>query len=158
MNTIDILVVVDAHGAFDTCSLQDNVYLIDTNKHVGSYRHGTSELVTACLDNQGIKWRVTSVSPDCYVEIVQFTGEMIDTKVCSPQKQGPPQDVFWQGFVQARGDVGTYQYSIVIKIHCYHPCKLAVEESPLLTLTGEFCFKAGKLMVNEEKPSQIKIN
>ena len=117
MNTIDILVVVDAHGAFDTCSLQDNVYLIDTNKHVGSYRQGTSELVTVCKDNQGIKWRVTSVSPECDIEIVQFTGQMVDTKVCNPQKQGPLQDIFWEGFVQARGVAGTYQYSAVLSIN-----------------------------------------
>lgn len=116
MKNIDILVVVDTLGATASGSLQNNVYLVDTNKYLGSWNEGQCELNTLCYDNQIIKWRVTPVSPDDDVEIVQFTGQMVDSKVCLPQKQGLAQDIFWEGAVETRGDVGNYQYSIVLTI------------------------------------------
>lgn len=116
MKSIDILVVVDTLGATASGNLQSNVYLIDTNKYLGSWNEGQCELHTICYDNQIIKWRVTPVSPENDVDIVGFTGQMIDQKICVPQKQGITQDIYWEGIVETRGDVGRYQYSMVLTI------------------------------------------
>lgn len=115
MKTIDVLIVVDTLGAL-AGSLQDNVYLVDTNKHMGSGQEGQAELYTACKDGQLIKWRVTSISPSNDVNITGFTGQIITSKVCVPQKEGSGYDEFWEGRVETRGSKGDYQYSVVLSI------------------------------------------
>lgn len=113
LKTIDVLIVVDVEGAL-AGTLQDNVYLIDTNKHVGSGAEGQVELVTACQDGQLITWNVTPVSPSSDVEITQFTGQMIDDKICSPQQYSSPNGPYWEGRVEAQGQTGRQQYSVVL--------------------------------------------
>lgn len=113
MKQIDVLIVVDVEGAL-AGSLQDNVYLIDTNKYVGSGSEGQAELVTACQDGQVIVWNVAPVSPSSDVEITQFTGQMIDDKVCVPQAYDGPDGPFWEGRVEAQGTKGQQQYSVVL--------------------------------------------
>ena len=113
MKVIDVLIVVDVVGALAQ-GLQTNVYLVDTNKYVGSGSEGQVELKTACKDGQTICWRVTAISPSNDVEIVGFTGQMINEKVCVPTKEGTGNDVYWQGIVEARGVTGSQQYSVVV--------------------------------------------
>ena len=115
MKAIEVLIVVDTLGAL-AGSLQDNVYLVDTNKYMGSGNEGQVELKTACKDGQIIKWRVEAISPDNDVNITQFTGQIINQKVCVPQKQGLAGDVYWEGRVETQGSTGNYQYSVVLSI------------------------------------------
>lgn len=116
MKQVDVLIVVDALGAVSSDRLQDNVYLIDTNKYMGSWDEGQCELSTACQDGQIIKWRVASVNPGNDVSIVQFTGDIINKGICDPKQQGISEDVFWEGIVEAREQPGSYQYSVVLDI------------------------------------------
>lgn len=116
MKTLDVLIIVDALGAVSSGDLSGNVYLVDTNKYLGSWNEGQCELHSKCYDGQIIKWRVESISPDEDVNIVKFTGAMIDQKVCTPAKEGIEGDVYWEGRVQARGVTGSYQYSCVLSI------------------------------------------
>jgi hypothetical protein len=117
MSQIDVLIIVDALGAVASGSLQNNVYLVDTNKYLGSWAEGQCELHTVCQDGQIINWRVVSVNPAPNVEIVGFTGQMIDQKICIPKKEGDPEmDEFWQGRVETRGQSGEYQYSATLVI------------------------------------------
>jgi len=111
--TIDVLIVVDVEAAL-AGSLQDNVYLIDTNKHVGSGSEGQVELQTACKDGQLITWNVVPVSPSSDVQITQFTGQMITDKICVPQQYTNPNGPYWEGRVEAQGVTGQQQYSVVL--------------------------------------------
>lgn len=116
MKNVDVLVVVDTLGALANQDLQNNVYLVDTNKYIGSWNEGSCELETVCHDTQVIKWRVVSIDPDSDVEIVGFTGDIINQKICRPTKVGVNQDIYWEGTVETRGDSGRYQYSVDISI------------------------------------------
>lgn len=116
MKTLDVLIIVDALGAVASGDLSGNVYLVDTNKYLGSWNEGQCELHSKCFDGQIIKWRVESISPDEDVNIVKFTGEMIDQNICKPSQQGIEGDIFWEGRVQARGVLKSYQYACVLSI------------------------------------------
>lgn len=116
MKTIQVLIVVDASAALASNDLQSNVYLVDTNKYMGSGNEGQAELKTACQDGQLICWRVVPISQDNEVSISDFTGQMIDDSVCVPQRQGIEGDVYWEARVEARGITGTQQYSTVLVI------------------------------------------
>lgn len=113
MSQISVLIVVDVEGAL-AGSLQENVYLVDTHKHVGSGREGQAELQTACHDGDIINWAVVPVAPTSDVEIHGFTGKMIDDGVCVPQPVQSPAGNYWQGRVEARGTTGNQQYSVVL--------------------------------------------
>ena len=116
MKKIEVLIVVDASAALASNDLQSNVYLVDTNKYMGSGNEGQAELKTACKDGQLISWRAVPISSDNEVTITQFTGQMIDDGVCKPQKEGIEGDEYWVGRVEARGTTGQQQYSVVLVI------------------------------------------
>jgi hypothetical protein len=116
MKQIDILMVVDTLGAVSSGDLGSNIYLIDTNKYVGSGNEGQAELKTACSDGQIINWRVTPINPGDDVEIVSFTGQMITGNFCVPQKQGLTGEEYWQGRVEVQGGAQTIQYNATLSI------------------------------------------
>jgi hypothetical protein len=111
MNNIDVLIVVDTQGAL-AGSLQDNVYLIDTNKHVGSGSEGQAELQTRCQDGQVINWSVTPLSPSEDVNITQFTGQRKNDRICVPQAVTALGVTYWTARVEAQGVTGQQQYSV----------------------------------------------
>lgn len=114
MNTIAVLIVVDVVGALSsgpTGGLQNNVYLVDTNKYVGSGAEGQAELKTACQDGQTILWSVAPVAADTNIQIESFTGQMVTDGVCVPKALGNDS---WEGLVEARGTTGQQQYSVVL--------------------------------------------
>lgn len=113
MSIINVLIAVDVEGALASGNLQNNVYLVDTNKYMGSYNQG-SELVTDCHDMDTIQWSVTPIAPQNNVSINSFTGQAIDNKICVPSQQGVAPDVYWQGTVETQGNTGQYQYSVVL--------------------------------------------
>jgi len=116
MKNVDVLVVVDTVGALASGDLQNNVYLVDTNKYIGSWNEGNCELETVCHDTQVLKWRVVSIDPDSDVEITGFTGTMINQEICVPRNVGVDQDVYWEGTVETRGHHDSYQYTVTISI------------------------------------------
>jgi hypothetical protein len=111
MNTINVLIVVDVEGAL-AGTLQNNVYLVDSNKYVGSGSEGQVELQTACHDGQIIAWNVAPVDPSSNVAITQFTGQMIGDKICVPQQFTSPNGPYWEGRVEAQGTTGNQQYTV----------------------------------------------
>jgi len=111
MNIVDVLIVVDVVGALASGNLTQNVYLVDTNKYVGSGSEGQAELKTACKDGQVLRWSVVPVSPSTDVEIVGFVGQMVNDKVCVPKKVETVEGSFWEGRVESRGEAKTEQYS-----------------------------------------------
>lgn len=120
MNTINVLIVVDALGATSagpTGGLQNNVYLIDTNKHDGSGAEGQAELYTACTSTtQGgnpIVWSIVPVDPGSDVSISSFTGNMISQKALIPIAYP---NGSWQGTLAPNLAAGDIQYSVVVNI------------------------------------------
>lgn len=113
MDQVNVLIVVDVEGAL-AGTLQDNVYLIDTNKHVGSGNEGQVELMTACQDGQVITWNVAPVDPTSDVEIASFTGQMINDKICLPKQYTDADGTYWQAAVEAQGTTGNQQYSVFL--------------------------------------------
>ncbi|MCU1796306.1 alpha-pore-forming tripartite toxin MakABE regulator [Pectobacterium polaris] len=116
MNEIDVLIVVDAENALASNNLGSNVYLIDTNKYMGSGNEGQEELKTACQDGQVINWHVTGVSQSSDVSILSFTGQMVNDKVCVPVAVNSINGTYWQGQVEAQGTTGGQQYSVVLDL------------------------------------------
>lgn len=116
MKTINILIVIDASGALSSGSLMDNVYLVDTNKYLGSWHQGTNNLHTVCQDGQLLTWKVKAICPDSDVSITRFSGELISEQICNPTEQSSSEDKFWQGRIETRGRFESYQYKITISI------------------------------------------
>ena len=114
MRIVSVLVAVDTENALASGDLQNNVYLMDNNKYMGSYGEGTSELVTEINDGQLIKWKVTSIVPENQVQIVNFFGQAPNEGVIRPVKQGFGGESVWEARVEARGQAGTYQYSMTL--------------------------------------------
>ncbi|QGT81372.1 hypothetical protein [Pseudomonas coronafaciens] len=112
LNTLNVLIVVDVEGATTSGDLGSNVYLIDSSKYFGSGQEGQDELVTACVDGQIIIWSITPVNPGDDAQISGFTGQMVDSGVCSPKQVTiQPGETAWSGRVESQGKTGNFQYT-----------------------------------------------
>lgn len=113
MKKIEILIVVDTAGAISANNLQDNVYMIDSNQWLGSWREGSCQLHTVTESGQLIAWSVCAVSPDGQLNITGFSGQMVSQRVCVPQSID---DISWEGRIESRGATGRYPYTITLSI------------------------------------------
>lgn len=113
MKKISILVVIDASGALSAASIENNVYMVDSNQWLGSWQEGTCELHTVAEDTQLITWRATGISPDSQVNITGFSGDMVGKSICTPQQSG---DGAWEGRIETRGGSGRYIYTLTIDL------------------------------------------
>jgi hypothetical protein len=116
MKKIEVLVVVDSVGALASGSLVNNVYVVDTNKFLGSWNEGQCDLHTLSQDQQSIRWSVVAISPDSEVAISSFDGDMLTKKVCVPVKTGTGTDVSWQGQVETQGGFGRFAYILHLSV------------------------------------------
>ncbi|MBV9926743.1 MAG: hypothetical protein JOZ96_17120 [Acidobacteria bacterium] len=110
MATVDVLIAVDVEGAMSSQSLQNNVYLMDTNKFFGSYQEGQSELITKLRQGDRIIWSVSPIDPGTNVSISGFTGQAVGVNVTPTQNS----DGSWTSlFSEAPPSPGTaIQYSV----------------------------------------------
>jgi len=113
MSNLNVLMVVDVEGAL-AGTLQDNIYLIDSNKNFGSGAEGQAELNTACTDGQVIVWSVTPVDPSTDVVISGFSGGMVGDNICNPQPVTGPDGTTYEGRVDAQGVASVQQYSATL--------------------------------------------
>jgi hypothetical protein len=116
LNTLNILIVVDVQGALASSSLMNNVYMVDTNKYLGSWQEGTNQLHTVCQDGQLLNWRAVSISPDNEINITGFSGQMVSTKICNPVQQGLAGETYWTGRVETQGAFSSYDYTLTLSI------------------------------------------
>jgi hypothetical protein len=116
MNILCVLVVVDALGAQSSGNLMDNVYLVDTNRYLGSWQEGSDSLHTLCQDGQLIRWYAAGVSPVSQVAITGFSGPMTDNGICVPVQSGPAQGAYWTGRVESRGSFASYPYVLNLAV------------------------------------------
>ncbi len=116
MNTLDMLIIVDTSGALAHGKLQNNVYIADSNKYLGSWKEETDQLHTVCQDGQILNWRVAAISPSNQISITGFSGQMVSEKVCAPSKEGMGGEESWEGRVETRGGIGSYLYTVEVSI------------------------------------------
>ncbi|AEY67468.1 hypothetical protein [Clostridium sp. BNL1100] len=116
MKKIEILIIVDANGALSTNSLQSNVYMVDTNKWLGSWNESTCNLHTVCEDQQLICWRVVAISESSLVSIENFSGQLTNQNICTPQKSGSDECTYWEGRVETKGASGRFAYSVNLNV------------------------------------------
>ena len=114
MNTISVLIVVDVVGALAAGSLMNNVYMVDTNKYLGSWQEGADSLHTICQDSQQVNWMVKSISPSDDVSIVRFTGDMVSRGICNPVLQGAGDNSSWAAQVQSHGVYSSFSYTVTL--------------------------------------------
>lgn len=113
--TVYVLVVVDVDGAL-TKGLQQNVYLVDTNKHLGSGNEGQAELVTQVPAGSRIVWSLAPVNPGSDIDIGGFTGQAITSNVIAPV--AAPDGSFTTLFQPQNAPSGTqFQYSMNILVN-----------------------------------------
>jgi hypothetical protein len=114
LNRINILIAVDVVGALAAGTLQGYVYLVDTNKYLGSWQEGQSTLNTVCQDGQLLTWCVTSVDPGNDVEIAGFSGAMVDGRICLPAQDPIAGNTVWNARVESQGAFASYPYSVTL--------------------------------------------
>lgn len=108
--TVDILIVVDVEQALIDNSLVNNLYMVDTNRFMGSYQEGSMELYTKCRNNTILKWRVESIAVGNDVEISKFIHSS-GSDLCHPQSEA--ENSYWQGTVNGQvGNTETYHMQL----------------------------------------------
>lgn len=118
LNIINILIVVDTQGALASNSLKNNIYMVDSEKYLGSWSEGTDQLHTICSDGQQLNWRVIAISSDDNVVIEGFSGDMVNKHICNPIKQGMAGNEYWGSRVESEGSFSSYAYVINLSIDC----------------------------------------
>lgn len=116
MNRIDILIVVDVVGALAAGSLQGSVYLVDSNKYLGSWQEGQSTLNTVCQDGQTLTWSVTPVDPADSVTIAGFSGTLVSDHICVPTQDAFLGSSAWNGLVETQGAYASYPYTVSLAL------------------------------------------
>jgi hypothetical protein len=114
MKKIEILIVVDSIGALSSNNLVSNVYMVDSNQWLGSWQEGTCQLHTVAEDGQLITWSSCAISPDDEVDIIDFSGDMVNQNACKPQAI---EESKWEGQIQTRGNSGRYSYIISLAVN-----------------------------------------
>ena len=117
MNRIDVLIAVDVVGAIAAGSLQGYVYLVDTNKYLGSWQEGQSTLNTVCQDGQALTWSIASIDPGNEVNIAGFGGQMVTGKTCVPAQDPFAGNTVWHGQVETQGAFASYAYTVTVTMN-----------------------------------------
>ncbi|MYM94138.1 hypothetical protein [Duganella vulcania] len=73
MPTVNILIAIDVGQALSQQNLDNCVYMMDTNRYLGSNGAGNDELHTVCLNGQRLVWTVVSIDPNLPVAIGGFS-------------------------------------------------------------------------------------
>ncbi|MGW4662777.1 hypothetical protein [Streptosporangium sandarakinum] len=96
---VTITAVVDPVAALASENLDDNLYLYDTNKTVGSTGFGTPELHSRVRKGDTLLWNVLPLECETYVALTDIE---IDPRIAEPtRKVYPGTDiVFWTAEVK----------------------------------------------------------
>jgi hypothetical protein len=116
MNEINVVIVVDTEGALSSGSLEANVYMVDTNKYIGSWQQGQSDLHTVCQDGQTVKWWAEALNSGESLDIKEFGGQIVSTKICIPKEDPYSGNGAWDGQVETKGSIGSYIYSVTLDL------------------------------------------
>jgi hypothetical protein len=120
---INVLVVVNVAKALEEGTLQDNLWLLDTNPNNMSQNEASAELETECAVGDLIVWSVTSIDPDLPVFINGFDGNAVksDPPVIAPYSIDPDKTQ-WKAAVNGAThsdpkNKGQYNMTLVLSDH-----------------------------------------
>lgn len=118
MSTVNILMMVDAEAALASGDLQSNIYLVDTNKYLGSGSEGEAELVTKLHIGDTVVCSVASIDPGSEIAIDSFGGVAVSDGYITPVPN-PLSTAVWQSkFAPPGGSEGTsFQYNATLKFN-----------------------------------------
>ncbi|WP_375280809.1 hypothetical protein [Pseudooctadecabacter sp.] len=118
MAQVNILMMVDVEAALASGQLGQNIYLVDTNKHLGSDREGQDELITDLHIGDTVVWSVASIDPGQNVTIESFEGTAVTDKTITPVQSPLSAGVWESKFQPPGGSVGqSYQYNATLKFN-----------------------------------------
>lgn len=110
------MIAVDVIGAIAAGTLMGYVYLVDTNKYLGSWQEGQSQLNTVCQDGQAITWAVSPVNPGNEITIAGFSGQMVSSRICTPAADPFAGPQVWNGVVESQGAFASYSYTVTLAL------------------------------------------
>ncbi len=110
------MIAVDVIGAIAAGTLMGSVYLVDTNKYLGSWQEGQSQLNTVCQDGQAITWAVSPVNPGNAITISGFSGQMVSSRICTPAADPFAGPQVWNGVVESQGAFASYSYTVTLAL------------------------------------------
>jgi hypothetical protein len=114
MATVDVLMVVDVEGALSSQNLTNNIYLVDTNKYIGSGNEGQAELQTKLSAGDIVQWSVAPVQPDGQVTIASFSGGAVQQNIIKPQPD-PTTGAFSSKFNTSAASGTSFQYTSTLQ-------------------------------------------
>ena len=118
MTTVNVLMMVDVEGAESSGNLSENIYLVDTNKYLGSGSEGQTELVTRLDTGDTIVWSVASIDPGADVTIESFSGTAVSDRYITPVQDPLSAGVWEAKFQPPGGSAGqSYQYNATLKFN-----------------------------------------
>lgn len=127
MANVDILIAVDVAGALSgrpcTDSLSGNLYMVDTNKDMGSYREGGPELVTKLNNGDHLVWQLVGIDPATTsdIKIKSFSGQAISGGNISslyPNRSYNPVGRVWEGnFVANPESTKRIPYTMTLSLY-----------------------------------------
>ncbi len=118
MANVDILIAVDVAGALSANTLSGYLYMVDTNKFLGSYQQGSNELVTKLNDGDHIVWRVIGIDPATSLTIKSFSGTAISGGNIMSLFNNPsynPAGCVWEANFHAPSSQNKVQYSMTLQ-------------------------------------------
>ncbi|WP_035236749.1 alpha-pore-forming tripartite toxin MakABE regulator [Desulfobacter vibrioformis] len=116
MAQVDVLMMVDVEAALASSNLGANIYLVDTNKYLGSGSEGQNELVTKLNTGDTIVWSVASIDPGLNVTIKSFSGQAVSDKYITPVQDPLSAGVWESKFQPPGGSAGnSYQYNATLE-------------------------------------------
>ena len=118
MATVNVLMMVDVEAALTSNNLSANIYLVDTNKYLGSGSEGQDELVTKLNTGDTIIWTVAPIDPSTNAAIESFSGGAVSDQYITPV-QDPLSAGVWESLFQPPGgSVGdSYQYNATLRFN-----------------------------------------
>lgn len=115
MATVNVLMMVDVEAALASSNLGANIYLVDTNKYLGSGDEGQDELATKLNIGDTIVWSVAPIDPGSNATIKSFSGQAVSDKYIDPVQDPLSAGVWETKFQPPGGSAGSsYQYSATL--------------------------------------------
>jgi hypothetical protein len=120
VSTVSVLIVVDVEGTLSSNppSLCSNLYLVDTNKFIGSTGEGQPTLATVLEQGDHVVWSVAPIVASNNVSINGFQGTAITDGIITPINRGDR--TWWATFNPAPPPVPylsgqSFQYSVTLQ-------------------------------------------
>lgn len=110
---VAINTLIDVLGALASDTMENNIYLVDSNKAQGSTQLGTGQLHSSVQVGDIVRWTVESLEPEAFATItaIEIDSSVIDVTMMTY----PGSDVtYWQGKVKKKFETLPYQLQVLL--------------------------------------------